>query len=71
MNDCNNQKLSDKDCIKRDTVLDKIGNILCRTNLTVEQRSLITELGNFIAELPSETIYQDKDEKSKALHIKK
>ncbi len=56
MSDCNNKRLSDQDCIKRDTVLDKIGDILCQTNLTVEQRSLITELGNFIAELPSETV---------------
>lgn len=61
MSDCNNRILSDKDCIKRDTVLEKIGNILCRTNLTVEQRSLITELGNFIAELPSETIYIEQE----------
>ncbi len=61
MSDCNNKKLSDKDCIKRDAVLEKIGNILCRTNLTVEERNLITELGNFIAELPSETIYVEQD----------
>lgn len=48
--------LPDKDYIERDLVLSKIGDILCRLDLTAEQRNIVTELGNFIAELPREKI---------------
>lgn len=52
------KKLFGKDCIDREAVLKKmlkkIEDLLCRGDLTAEQRIIVTELGNFIVELPRE-----------------
>ena len=48
------KKLFGKDCIDREAVLKKIEDLLCRGDLTAEQRFIFTELGNFIVVLPRE-----------------
>ncbi len=62
--------LKNKDYIDRDAVLDRIEEILYCRQITADQRHLIVELGNYIAELPRERLCQNdlpvaqKEEKS-------